>query len=426
MADYYPLLSRALGALSDRSPAARQAVYDRARSALTEQLRSLDPPLSEADIVRERLALDEAVNRIEAEYAPKPVAPVPAAKPAAAPPPKPAAPRPAPRPRGAAVAAQAWPEPQPWPEASPPDPGAAPVPFRIPTRNVVRQEPPEAAANDEAPPEPARERPRVEVAPPRIGRGRRLRTAAVALALVLVIGAIAVAAWMLRDQPVEVVQAPGAEPAPDGERKFNDRVGAAPATAVPAPAPAPQVQGALPVAQRAVLYEENPQDPQRPLATQARVLWRLDNLNTGQGQPLETVVRATVDVPDTGIGLSLLMRRNLDPTLPASHTIELTFSTPPTDPSRAVRDVAVLLLKNEEAARGTPLAGLPVPVKENLFLIGLSNLRADVERNTDLLLKRNWIDLPVQFVSGRRAIVSFEKGFAGEQVIAEAFRQWNR
>ena len=60
MADYYPLLARALDALPDRSPALRRAVYDRARSALIAQLRSLDPPVPEADIDLERQAIARA------------------------------------------------------------------------------------------------------------------------------------------------------------------------------------------------------------------------------------------------------------------------------------------------------------------------------------------------------------------------------
>jgi hypothetical protein len=69
---------------------------------------------------------------------------------------------------------------------------------------------------------------------------------------------------------------------------------------------------------------------------------------------------------------------------------------------------------------------LPVPVKENLFLIGLSNLASDVDRNTDLITRRNWIDLPIRFSSGQRAILSFEKGVSGEQLVNEAFRQWRQ
>ena len=177
-----------------------------------------------------------------------------------------------------------------------------------------------------------------------------------------------------------------------------------------------------PAAQRAILYEEGQVDPQTPRATAGRAIWRLDAINPGQGRPLETVVRGTVEIPGANLTLNLLIRRNVDPALPASHTIELTFVTP-NDPGRTVRDVGLFQLKNDESVRGTPLAGLPVPVKENVFLLGLSNLPGDVERNTDLL-KRNWTDLPIRFASGSRAVLSFEKGVSGEQVFNDAFRQW--
>ena len=81
MADYYPLIARAVEALSEKSPDLRRAVYERARSALTEQLRALDPPISEADIARERSSLDNAIDRIEANYREKPAPAPPAAAP---------------------------------------------------------------------------------------------------------------------------------------------------------------------------------------------------------------------------------------------------------------------------------------------------------------------------------------------------------
>ena len=120
----------------------------------------------------------------------------------------------------------------------------------------------------------------------------------------------------------------------------------------------------------------------------------------------------------------MVLRRNLDTTLPASHTVELTFTTREGDLTRVIRDVGLLQFKDEEAARGTPVAGLPVPVRENLFLIGLSNLQVDVARNTQLFVRRNWIDLPVRMASGQRAILSFEKGASGNQILNDAFSQW--
>ena len=139
---------------------------------------------------------------------------------------------------------------------------------------------------------------------------------------------------------------------------------------------------------------------------------------------VQNTTDASVDVQGAGLSLALVLRRNMDPTLPASHTIELTFTTASADTTRVVRDIGLLQLKNEEAVRGTPLAGLPVPVKDNVFLIGLSNLQGDTERNVDLLRTRNWIDLPIRFASGQRAILSFEKGISGEQVVNDAFNQW--
>jgi hypothetical protein len=64
MTDYLPLLTRAVANL-DNNPEARRKVYDRARQALLAQLRAMNPPLAEAEITRERLALEEAIRRLD-------------------------------------------------------------------------------------------------------------------------------------------------------------------------------------------------------------------------------------------------------------------------------------------------------------------------------------------------------------------------
>src|SRR6266487_2696305 len=69
MADYYPLISRAVGALEKNTGENRRAIYDRARAALLAQLRGVTPPLDESDITRERLALEESIRKVEAESA---------------------------------------------------------------------------------------------------------------------------------------------------------------------------------------------------------------------------------------------------------------------------------------------------------------------------------------------------------------------
>jgi hypothetical protein len=69
MADFYPLISRAVAGLTENTSQARHAVYERARSALLAQLRGVTPPLSEADIVWQRLSLEEAIRKFEGESA---------------------------------------------------------------------------------------------------------------------------------------------------------------------------------------------------------------------------------------------------------------------------------------------------------------------------------------------------------------------
>src|ERR1700710_3189515 len=70
MADYYPLIARAIAGLDANAPGEqRRALYERARTALIAQLRGVEPPLSESEITRERLSLEEAVRKVESEAA---------------------------------------------------------------------------------------------------------------------------------------------------------------------------------------------------------------------------------------------------------------------------------------------------------------------------------------------------------------------
>ena len=394
MADYYPLIARAVEGLPDQTPEMRRSVYERARTALIAQLRTLNPPLSDAEIQQESRSLDEAIDRVEAGYA----APASGFDPDAF---------------SSALTG--------GPPAQNPSDGV-----RAPAHGLRAPAPPEDDAAD-AYAEPAVARPKIDSRPhPAMQSRGRARTVVFGSILALVIAAIAAFAFLWRDRPEDLApETPVAEapqPAPADESKINERVGgqAPPASAAPQQAPRQETG----VAQHAVFYEEDPANPQTPKAQVGRVIWRLEDVNPGQGQSLERAVSAQIEIPDAGLTMRLLLRRNLDTTLPASHTVELTFTTRPGDISRVIRDVGLLQFKSEEAARGTPVAGLPVPVRENLFLIGLSNLQVDIARNTQLFVRRNWIDLPVRMASGQRAILSFEKGGSGEQILNDAFSQW--
>src|ERR1700689_1752679 len=71
MTDYHPLIARAVEGLQKSTGEARRSLYERARTALVTQLRSVDPPLCETEITKERLALEDAIRKVEGETARK-------------------------------------------------------------------------------------------------------------------------------------------------------------------------------------------------------------------------------------------------------------------------------------------------------------------------------------------------------------------
>jgi hypothetical protein len=200
--------------------------------------------------------------------------------------------------------------------------------------------------------------------------------------------------------------------APPAKPKIPDRVGQ--------PSSTDQL---APVAQKVVLYDEDPSDPKGKQYV-GTVVWRTEPVKGGTGQPADIAVRADIDIPDRKFKMTMSFRRNTDSSLPASHTAELTFILPPDFAGGGVSNVPGILMKSNEQARGTPLAGLAVKVTDGFFLVGLSNVDADRARNIQLLKERSWFDVPLVYVNQRRAIIAIEKGSPGERAFNDAFAAW--
>jgi hypothetical protein len=184
--------------------------------------------------------------------------------------------------------------------------------------------------------------------------------------------------------------------------------------------------GALaPVAQRVVLYEEEQNDPQgrRFLGT---VVWRTETVSPGPGLPPELAIKGDVEIPDYRMTMTWSLRRNTDKTLPASHTIEIMFNLPADFTAGGITNVPGILMKQAEQTRGVPLSGLAVKVTTGFFLIGLSAVDADMQRNIQLLKERPWFDIPLVYNNNKRAILALEKGTPGERVFADAFAAWKQ
>jgi hypothetical protein len=208
-----------------------------------------------------------------------------------------------------------------------------------------------------------------------------------------------------------VVEAPK-DTSPLSKPKIPDRVGQ--------PSSTDQV---APVAQRVVLYDEDPSDPKGKQYV-GSVIWRTEQIKGAAGQPPDLAVRADIEIPDRKFKMTMSFRRNTDTSLPASHTAELTFILPPDFAGGGISNVPGILMKSNEQARGTPLAGLAVKVTDGFFLIGLSNVDSDRSRNIQLLKERSWFDVPLVYANQRRAIIAIEKGAPGERAFNDAFAAW--
>ena len=179
---------------------------------------------------------------------------------------------------------------------------------------------------------------------------------------------------------------------------------------------------ALPIC--AALLVDAPEDPQRVRTYVGTVVWHLDSVSPGGGQPLASAVKADVDIPDAKLKVTMLMQRNPEPQLPASHTIEFHFLPQPGNTLGPVKQVNVPeMRRDDDAPTGDPLAGVPVAITENYFLVGLTRGAAEAQ-NVRLITERNWFDVSLLFSSGKLGKLTFEKGAGGQRVIEDALKAW--
>ena len=568
MADYYPLIAKAVSGLDKSTGEARRALYDRARTALLAQLRGVEPALSEPDITRERLALEEAIRKVEAEAARRsrgePLAattrpesrqeidppaegtadlpeelpnPLPrydlrASRPTIAPaddgdgrsnveethqavPLSPAAAKPVVEvrqaeesrirtPRAPAPGAEASPQERTqWSRTGPSvserglkgfregiadgdalESATAPPPYPPPhaegkegaarahqttkapdferfeprpgSRTEARGEPRmEQALEQPLPRRSSRDIPRPpslmarqddghnRVQPfPRVIRAERPserepehplmsawsaprnsnRIVAMVVLALLVLALAGAAYWWGQDILASIRGASSltrtadqAAPTEGSTRgKIAERAPSAPSAS----------EGAL-LAQKVVLYEE---DQTNPNGTQfiGSAVWRTERVAPGPGQKPDVVVRAEIEIPEQKVSVRLSLRRNDDKQLPASHTVEIVFTLPPDFSHGGISNIPGMLMKQGETTRGVPLNGVAVKVTTNFFLIGLSSVDVDMQRNVQLLKERSWFDIPVVYGDGKRAIIAIEKGTPGERAFTEAFATWGQ
>jgi hypothetical protein len=253
------------------------------------------------------------------------------------------------------------------------------------------------------------------------------------LVLLLIVLGVVGAGWEFRPQlvglyyafrPSKPAPSPSTVQTPAPTQKLGGRV---PEEQLPGQSPAAggNTQQGPAVAQRAVLYEADPNDPQGKRFP-GSVVWRTETVSPGPGLAPELVVRADISIPERHMNVTWSLRRNTDKALPASHTIEVMFNLPPDFPGGGIANVPGILMKDSEEVRGMPLAGLAVKVTNGFFLIGLNAADDDMQRNLQLLKERGWFDVLIVYNNNSRAILTMEKGPPGDRAFAEALKAWGQ
>jgi hypothetical protein len=415
MADYYPLLAKAITGLSSNNLETRHAIYDRARTALLRQLASIDPPVAQAIVDRELGALEQVFTRLEMENL-----------------------------EVADVGSKA----QTSEDIAPLAETIAPV-LDAPTLNT---------------------RPKVNL----IKRGeakssKPILAVGLAIGLVIVV-TLATLAYLRRDQPPAMandgsqITQQSAAPVPTNESaavppKASDRVGVpssptntpapvatpvappapvvqtpstsapvtAPATTAPVPTPAPRPPTnppAIGVANRAILLVQNSDKPDDVSVRQGTVVWRNEAVSNAQSQIADRTIKASIDVPEAKLQMEVTIQRNRDTAFPASHTIQIRSTPSAGSDIGAIQGVTSFEFRQTENQTGYAMAGQGISVMDNLFLIALTQVEPALSRNIEMMKIRPLIYFEFPLASGRRGAILLDKGVSGQQVFDAALNSW--
>ena len=178
-------------------------------------------------------------------------------------------------------------------------------------------------------------------------------------ALTAVLGAVLAivgTATMMPQKPQHLVVAPPEaqqEPAPRQLAKIAQRAQPSPNSTAPAASVPPGSQpiaqsGAEPpndapdasspavpgMARAAILIASD--NPENPVVSLGSTVW--STIRPLPGQPATVAVKADADIPDLKMHATMTLRKNTDPTLEATHTIDLKFSFADGAPITGVKD----------------------------------------------------------------------------------------
>jgi hypothetical protein len=176
------------------------------------------------------------------------------------------------------------------------------------------------------------------------------------------------------------------------------------------------------VTQKMFLYEEK-LGQTSPVAINGTVSWQVktETDDTGKSEP---EIEGKITVPARGMTALITFKRNTDSSLPASHVIEIVFSLPKDFSDGNVESIQRVAFKQTEQDRGDALIAVPAKITDDFQMVALNDDADARKANLDLMKNRGWIDIPITYRNGRRALITLEKGSTGTDVFDKVMAEW--
>jgi hypothetical protein len=204
-----------------------------------------------------------------------------------------------------------------------------------------------------------------------------------------------------------------------GEAKTEERLSGEDTSIAATNDPAASVDPAVLAGNQSLLLEASADGQSGAVPFSGTVEW-----SEGQDEIGLPTLIGKASIPARNLGVSITIRKNSDPVLPASHLMEISFDVPDTFIGGSISTLAGVLLKDEELVPGTALAGAAARVMGNSFLFALSASPNDLTNNQGLLESRRWMDLAVVYGTGRNAILTLEKDQEAQALFEKALAAW--
>lgn len=133
----------------------------------------------------------------------------------------------------------------------------------------------------------------------------------------------------------------------------------------------------------------------------------------------DNYISASIGVPDQGLTVSVRFELSNDPQY--SHEISALVTQSSRFQNDPIEVVDNLAIKTSEEGIGAAFEG-DIVATPDLFLLALPENNEIL--NTNRIMQSPWFDLSIVYESGRRAILAFNKGTAGDEVFLAAQEAW--